>query len=120
MSEKSASYQPRAVALKRRESLRIEWADGHVSVFPLAVLRTACPCASCRDKREKDADNPLRIVQAATDQARMVVAAGAEIVGNYALRITWEDGHDTGIYDFRMLRELDPGEEAASEIEAGT
>lgn len=27
-------------------------------------------------------------------------------VGRYALRFDWSDGHDTGIYPFRLLREL--------------
>jgi DUF971 family protein len=29
-----------------------------------------------------------------------------EQVGNYALGLTWGDGHDTGIYSFRFLRAL--------------
>jgi len=29
-------------------------------------------------------------------------------VGNYALRIRFSDGHDTGIYSWRYLRSLDP------------
>lgn len=36
----------------------------------------------------------------------MVTAAGAELVGNYGLRIRWNDGHDLGIYDFEYLRSL--------------
>jgi len=27
-------------------------------------------------------------------------------VGSYAISIDWSDGHDTGIYTFRYLREL--------------
>jgi DUF971 family protein len=27
-------------------------------------------------------------------------------VGNYALRIVWSDGHDSGIFSFRYLRDL--------------
>jgi DUF971 family protein len=29
-----------------------------------------------------------------------------EQVGNYALGLTWADGHSTGIYSFRLLRTL--------------
>ncbi len=36
----------------------------------------------------------------------MVDGAGAELVGQYGLRITWADGHDTGIYDYELLRSL--------------
>lgn len=30
----------------------------------------------------------------------------ATLVGNYALRIEWSDGHDSGIYSFDYLREI--------------
>jgi len=29
-------------------------------------------------------------------------------VGNYAVSLTWKDGHNTGIYPFRLLRRLCP------------
>jgi DUF971 family protein len=32
--------------------------------------------------------------------------ANVEIVGRYALNFRWSDGHETGIYSFRYLREL--------------
>jgi DUF971 family protein len=35
-------------------------------------------------------------------------------VGHYALRPTWADGHDTGIYAFDRLREL--GDAAAADL----
>ena len=31
----------------------------------------------------------------------------AQLVGNYALKLAWSDGHGSGIYSFRYLRELD-------------
>jgi DUF971 family protein len=30
----------------------------------------------------------------------------AELTGNYALKITWNDRHDTGLYTWEHLREL--------------
>ena len=35
-----------------------------------------------------------------------VLISGIEKVGNYAIRITFSDGHDTGIYSFKYLWEL--------------
>ncbi|MDB5329847.1 MAG: hypothetical protein JWP03_998, partial [Phycisphaerales bacterium] len=35
-------------------------------------------------------------------------AVGAELVGNYALRIDWSDNHGSGIYSFQYLREICP------------
>ena len=33
---------------------------------------------------------------------------GIEPVGNYAIRLIFSDGHDTGLYSWRYLREIDP------------
>ena len=36
------------------------------------------------------------------------------IVGRYALNFRWSDGHETGIYSFRYLRELCESQDAES------
>ena len=84
------------------DRLRIRWRDGHESLYPVRELRLACPCARCieemtgrpmLDPSEVPADiRPVRI----------------EPVGRYALQITWTDGHDTGLYSWRYLHEIDP------------
>ena len=38
-----------------------------------------------------------------------------EGVGNYALAPTWQDGHNTGIYSFRLLRGLCPCDDCGGE-----
>ena len=38
-------------------------------------------------------------------------AESASLAGRYALRIVWADGHDTGIYDFPLLRRLSDADE---------
>lgn len=81
----------------------IEWLDGHKSEYTLAGLRRVCPCASCRSERESRADNPLAILKSDPSDLRVT---GARLVGNYAIRFDWSDGHDTGIFDFRFLRSL--------------
>jgi DUF971 family protein len=39
-----------------------------------------------------------------------VTAKSAQAMGNYALQITFSDGHATGIYSFEHLREICPCE----------
>ncbi len=78
--------------------LRITWDDDHVSDYPLAYLRGWCPCATCQGH-----GNERRYVHAAN-----VAVAAIGVVGKYALNVTWGDGHDTGIYSYRYLRELCP------------
>ena len=38
-----------------------------------------------------------------------------EPVGNYAIRIEWSDGHNTGIYSFDHLRKICPCAECRGE-----
>jgi DUF971 family protein len=83
----------------------VTWEDGHLSVFPLDYLRSWCPCAVC---------------QGHSAQARYLDLHEQELVhldgvGNYALSLTWQDGHSTGIYSFRMLRQLCPCEACGGE-----
>jgi DUF971 family protein len=56
----------------------------------------------------------LRVLQrpVSVEQQRTIV--DAELVGRYALLIRWSDGHDTGIFDYELLRSLgNPGVEPA-------
>jgi len=94
------------------ESLTLVWKDGHRSVYPLQMLRKACPCATCRThRREAQRSDPLRVLP--PDAALNPELKEIEYVGWYAFRFRWADGHDTGIYSFELLRELCPCEECA-------
>lgn len=102
--------RPRDVTIERAEHLlRIEWADGHASAYALAWLRSQCPCATCREERRarlmEEASGAFRL-NAGSQPSHEV--AGAELVGAYALRLDWSDGHSTGIYPFSALRRSCP------------
>ena len=93
--------------------LVIAWKDGRESRFSLVDLRKNCPCAVCRDLRgasgaapEPSAPGELKLV---ADAAATATAAAQrfDYVGRYGIRITWADGHDTGICTFEALREQD-------------
>lgn len=97
---------PIDVRLKLKEQeLRITWGDGRQSVYPLPVLRGMCPCANCRTEREERRKAVLPILSA--QPVEDLCAVDGWLVGNYAIQITWSDGHDSGIFDFRYLRSLD-------------
>ena len=89
------------------QRLLIDWKDGAHSEFSMAELRKVCPCATCRTEREKQHDNPLRILKSDPTDVRVTTA---RLVGNYAIQFDWSDGHNTGIFDFRLLRSLDRSE----------
>lgn len=99
-------HRPQKLTVDREAAaLRIRWVDGHESSYRLAWLRRVCPCATCLDAQRTAAADPLRLVVGPGPSAAV---AGAELVGNYALRIIWADGHDGGIYGFSALRAACP------------
>lgn len=93
----SAEHTPLEIHAPRGgDQLLIAFEDGHEVVIPHSVLRGFCPCASCQGH-----SGEIRFVEGGD----LTLADLAE-VGNYALRLTWGDGHATGIYSFRYLRSL--------------
>jgi DUF971 family protein len=85
------------------KELAIVWSDGTESYLALDLLRRRCPCALCAGEKDifgnvyggkaKLVDNSFEL-------------AGLELVGGYAIRPRWRDGHESGIYSFPYLREL--------------
>lgn len=98
--------------LDRARGLEIEWADGSTSFFPVGYLRRMSPSADARHLREELARNPLTVLPAGGGEP--LSATSAELVGQYALKIAFSDGHTTGIYSWAYLREIDPGPAATS------
>jgi len=99
---------PKKIDLKKDKGLTIEWADGTTSFFSIAYLRKYSPSADARQLRDEQARNPLTILPSGFMSAGAIAAVDAELVGRYAMRIRFSDGHDTGIYSWDYLREIDP------------
>jgi DUF971 family protein len=105
------------VRVSTGEGVEIAWSDGHTSRYPFAYLRDLCPCALCNDEREKKAQlsaappspSPAGSFEFPMFKPR-VTAKAASAMGNYAVQITFSDGHATGIYSFEHLREICPCE----------
>ncbi len=111
-----ATTTPVRLDLKKDRDLTIEWADGKVSVYPIDYLRTMCPCATCKTHREnqtteKKAKKTLLTILPGNYAGSLTVTA-AEMVGNYAIKLAFSDGHDTGIFSFGHLRGIDRDENA--------
>lgn len=97
---------PVKLKLKRDTALTIDWSDGVQSVYPIAKLRRGCPCATCKTLRESMSKSRLTVLPQTSGTDAPLTVATAELVGNYALRVVWSDGHDKGIYSFAYLRAL--------------
>ncbi|MGH2461326.1 MAG: gamma-butyrobetaine hydroxylase-like domain-containing protein [Chloroflexota bacterium] len=82
----------------------ITWLDHHQSSYGFELLRWSCPCAICRG--EGGTPGVLASTERLTPDQRTLVDVGP--VGNYAMTITWKDGHSTGIYSWEYLRRLCP------------
>ena len=97
------SVTPTRIAQQGPRELVIQWADGSESRFDVRALRLACACARCVDEWSGRA--MLDPATVPTDVHPLKIRG----VGRYAIQIDWSDGHDSGIYPFRRLRELAGG-----------
>jgi ATP-binding protein involved in chromosome partitioning len=98
--EDDARFQPTAIRQAGPRELAIAWADGAECVYAVRDLRLACGCASCVDEWSGEGRLDPATVPADVRPLRITP------VGRYAIQIQWSDGHETGIYPFRRLREL--------------
>lgn len=92
---------PTQISIKDKSKLHITWNDDSVSLIKLANLRDQCPCAVCSSEKEEFSSSYIPIY---TKEQLEVVKI--EIVGQYALSINWQDGHNTGIHEFKQLKNL--------------
>lgn len=100
------------------DRLQIAWADGHVSTYTVNELRRRCPCANCRTARaQSQKKGSLVVLKGPVTQ--QVAARRVEPVGNYALRLTFSDGHKQGLYSFSYLRNLCPCQKCMSQSTTG-
>lgn len=102
--------QPIRLSKDGDEHLVIDWSDGKSFRYSWVDLRKACPCATCNEEREKPPD-PFRILKPSELVPLKPVAITP--VGFYAYKITWSDGHDTGIFTLELLRQLGEAQAAA-------
>jgi DUF971 family protein len=95
--------EPEHIAVSRSGGIKIDWKDGHRSEYGLQYLRDNCPCATCTGAHGTE---PAKAAPASPFQMYKSTLKMLEVepVGNYALRIKWNDGHNTGIYSWEYLR----------------
>lgn len=83
-------------------STNVEWSDGTSSTFEHVALRAFCPCAGCQGH-----SGTIRWVEGTENMSkRNLELREIEPVGNYAVNLTWGDGHSSGIYTFAYLAQL--------------
>ncbi len=83
---------------KDRAGLTIAFDDGSQYTLPAEYLRVESPSAEVKGHGVNTA--------VTVPGKRNVKIADAEPVGNYAVRLIFDDGHDTGLYSWTLLHRL--------------
>ena len=99
---------PKSIRVKEKKNLEIIWEDGSNFLLPLKYLRDQCPCATC--KGETVLLKTYRPPAKAIITPEMYIIKNIETVGGYAIQIAWADGHNTGIYSWDYLIQLNEGQ----------
>jgi DUF971 family protein len=89
---------------KASAELLVRFDDGYEGAIPYELLRIESPSAETKGHGAERPPPPAR--------KRNVGVVGAEPVGRYAVRIRFDDGHETGLYTWSWLRELAEQKEA--------
>ena len=89
---------------KTKDTLRVEYDDGKRFDLRAEYLRVESPSAEVQGHGKAERQT--------VSGKRNVTIARLEPVGNYAVRIVFADGHDTGLFTWSYLRELGEEEEA--------
>ena len=100
----SVPLEPKHLDVRKKEGLHVEWSDGSTSFYPCDLLRRMSPSADSKAMREELEHNPLTILP--NSPSGPITIKEAQLVGNYAIRFVFSDGHKVGIYTWEYLRSL--------------
>jgi DUF971 family protein len=90
---------PRTITYHRESrTLELDYIDDTAALLPAELLRVFSPSAEVRGHSEDE-----RVLQTGK---KYVEIKALKAVGNYAIRIVFDDGHDTGIYSWGFLHDL--------------
>ena len=89
---------------KDRRTLTVTFEDGASYALPAEYLRVESPSAEVQGH----GPNEKKVIAGKRD----VEIIGVDPVGNYAVKLRFDDMHDTGIYGWELLAEMGRGYEA--------
>jgi len=95
---KHASEPPESIDITPTSEFLVRWPGGQVDTIPSRRLREICPCAACIEEF-----TGKQLLDPATIPAD-IHPSEISPVGNYAIQVTWSDGHSTGLYTWQTLR----------------
>jgi len=83
---------------KDRRTLHVEFDDGEAFSLPAELLRVTSPSAEVQGHSEAQ--------RKTVGGKRNVTILSVDAVGNYAVRLGFDDMHTTGIYSWAFLHDL--------------
>ncbi|MEZ6133003.1 MAG: DUF971 domain-containing protein [Planctomycetaceae bacterium] len=86
--------------LKSDRILELTWNDTDVSRLPFRSVRQDCRCAACVDEFTG------RQVLDRASVSESIMPDDVSLTGNYALKIRWSDGHESGLFTWDHLRAI--------------
>ena len=91
---------PTGIKARQQEGvLELQWPHGTYRL-PYRLVRGRCPCAVCVNEV-----TGVRVVDI-EDVPLSIAPTNMQFAGNYALKITWNDHHESGIYTWEYLELL--------------
>jgi DUF971 family protein len=97
--EGAAMPMPLEIIGLNRPDITLVWEDEHRTTYTARELRLLCRCAHCVEEM-----SGRQLLDPAKVPAQLFIR-GIEMVGGYAIHVSFSDGHNTGIFHFRRLRE---------------
>jgi DUF971 family protein len=94
----SAPWPVEIRLVKDRRTLQVTFDDGAVFNLPAELLRVTSPSAEVQGHSEAQ--------RKTVGGKRNVTILSVDPVGNYAVRLGFDDMHNTGIYSWAFLRDL--------------
>ncbi len=91
---------PTRIDKQSETEMLIAWNSGEQYALSFVELRYHCPCANCVDEHT----GQRTIQRTSIDPG--IRPTGAQVVGKYALQVSWTDRHSTGMYHFDRLLDL--------------
>jgi DUF971 family protein len=99
MNEQDSRITATEIRLRTRSRLlEVAFADGSRFELPFEYLRVHSPSAEVQGH---GGGQPVLVLG-----KQNVIVRAVEPIGHYAIRLVFDDGHDTGLYTWRYLHEL--------------
>ncbi|MCE1189276.1 MAG: DUF971 domain-containing protein [Ignavibacteria bacterium] len=87
--------------LQKEQELFVQWNDSTADSIALGNVRRFCPCAFCTEARINEKEHFIPIY--GREQTTII---SIQTIGSYALKISWADGHNDGIYEYAVIKAI--------------